>query len=53
LSYLYQNEKKKMKMASCQRDRERHCMRDGEWLKMEVALVVKMTTEETDHFGIS
>jgi hypothetical protein len=42
----------KGKRARCQRDRERECVRDGEWLKMDVALVVKMAVGKTDHFGI-
>ncbi len=40
-SFLYSNGKKG-KRASCRRDRERECARDGEWLKMELASVVKM-----------
>jgi hypothetical protein len=40
-SFLYCNGKKG-KRASCQRDRERECARDKEWLKMELASVVKM-----------
>jgi hypothetical protein len=39
-SFLYWNGKKG-KRASCQRDRERECVRDGEWLKMELASVIK------------
>ncbi len=34
------------------RERERERVRDREWLKMEVALVVKMSVGETHHFGI-
>jgi hypothetical protein len=37
-SYLYSNGKKG-KQARCQR--ERVCVRDGEWLKIELACVVK------------
>jgi hypothetical protein len=39
-SYLYSNGKTG-KRARCQRDTERECARDGEWLKMELASVVK------------
>jgi hypothetical protein len=35
-----------------ERERESVCVRDGEWLKVEEALVVKMAVGETDHFGI-
>jgi hypothetical protein len=31
---------------------ERECVRDGEWLKLEVALVAKTAVGEKDHFGI-
>jgi hypothetical protein len=34
------------------RETERECVRDGAWLKMGLALVVKMPVGETDHFGI-
>jgi hypothetical protein len=43
--FLYSNEKKG-KRASCQRDRERECARDREWLKMELASVIKRPLEE-------
>ena len=33
-------------------ERERVCVRDREWLKMGLVLVVKMAVGETDHFGI-
>jgi hypothetical protein len=49
--YLYQTERRGKK-ASCQRDRERVCVRDGDLPKMEVALVVKMAVGEMDQFGI-
>ncbi len=49
MSYLYSNGKKGER-ASCQRDRERVCVRDGGWLKIELASVVKMAVGETDHF---
>jgi hypothetical protein len=39
-TFLYSN-RKKGKRASCQRDRERKCARDGAWLKTELASVVK------------
>ncbi len=52
-SYLYSNGKKG-KRASCQRDRERECARDGEWLKMELASIVKMATGgRINYFEIS
>jgi hypothetical protein len=44
-SYLYSNGKKG-KRASCRRDRERECVRDREWLKIELASVVKMAVGE-------
>ncbi len=52
-SYLYSN-RKKGKKASCRRDRERErererervCARDGEWLKIELASVVKTSVGE-------
>ncbi len=42
-SYLYS---KKGKQARHQRDRERVCVRDGEWLKIELVSVVKMSVGE-------
>jgi hypothetical protein len=39
-AFLYSNGKKG-KRASCRRDRERECVRDREWLKIELASVVK------------
>ncbi len=44
-SYLYLNGKKG-KQARRWRDRERVCVRDREWLKIELASVVKMAIEE-------
>jgi hypothetical protein len=44
-SYLYSN-RKKGKQARCQRDRESVCERDREWLKIELASVVKMAVGE-------
>ena len=44
-SYLYSNGKKG-KRARCQRDRESVCVRDGEWLKIELASVVKTAVGE-------
>ncbi len=44
---------RKGKEASCRRDRERVCVRDRESLKTEVALVLKMSVGEMDHFGMS
>ncbi len=46
-SYLYSNGKKG-KQARCQRDRqrERESVRDREWLKIELASVVKMAVGE-------
>jgi len=52
LSYLYQKERRG-KEASCRRDRDRECVRDGESLKMEVGSVVKAAIGGSDHFGIS
>ena len=43
--FLYWNGKKG-KRASCQRDRERVCVRDVEWLKVELASVVKAAIGE-------
>jgi hypothetical protein len=34
------------------RETERVCVREGAWLREEVALVVKMTVEENGPFGI-
>ena len=39
-SYLYLNGKKG-KQARCQRDRERVCVRDRAWLKIELGSIVK------------
>jgi len=44
-SYLYLNGKKG-KQARCQRDRESVCVRDREWLKIELASVVKTAIGE-------
>ncbi len=44
-SYLYWNGKKG-KQARCQRDREIEGVRDGEWLKIELASVVKTAIGE-------
>jgi hypothetical protein len=53
VSYLYPNGKKG-KRASCRRDRERVCERDGEWLKMELASVVKIVVgRRMNYFEIS
>ncbi len=38
-------------LAAGETERERVCVRDREWLKIEVALVVKTAIGETDHFG--
>ncbi len=35
-----------------ERQRESVCVREGAWLREEVALVVKMTVEENGPFGI-
>jgi hypothetical protein len=52
-SVLYWNGKKG-KQASCQRDTERVCVRDGESLKMELASVVKTAVgRRMNYFGIS
>ena len=42
---LYSNGKKGER-ASCRRDRERECARDGEWLKIELASVAKTAVGE-------
>jgi hypothetical protein len=52
-SFLYSNGKKG-KRASCQRDRERVCARDGEWLKMGLVSVVKTADgRRINYFEIS
>jgi hypothetical protein len=52
-SFLYSNGKKG-KSASCRRNRERECARDREWLKMELASVVKMAVVRgINYFEIS
>jgi hypothetical protein len=52
-SFLHWN-RKKGKRARCQRDIERVCARDGEWLKMELASVVKMAVgRRINYFEIS
>ncbi len=52
-SFLYSNGKKG-KRASCWRDRERECARDGEWLKTELAYVVKTVVgRRINYFEIS
>ncbi len=50
---LYLNGKKGER-TSCRRDRERECARDGEWLKMELASILKMAVgRRINYFGIS
>jgi hypothetical protein len=50
---LYLN-RKKGERASCRRDRERVCARDGESLEMELASVLKMAAgRRINYFGIS
>jgi hypothetical protein len=50
---LYSNGKKGER-ASCCRDRERVCVRDGELLKMELASVLKTAVgRRINYFGIS
>jgi hypothetical protein len=52
-TFLYSNGKKG-KSAICRRDRERVCARDGEWLKTELASVVKMVIgRRISYFEIS
>jgi hypothetical protein len=52
-SFLYSNGKKR-KRASCRRDRERVCARDGEWLKKQLASIVKMVVgRRINYFEIS
>jgi hypothetical protein len=43
--FLY-SDGKKGKRASCWRDRERVCARDGAWLKTELVSVIKWPLEE-------
>ncbi len=43
--YSYETERRG-KRARCQRDRQRECVREGGWMREEVASVVKMTVEE-------
>ncbi len=51
-SFLYSN-RKKGKRASCRRDKERECARDGEWLKVELASVLKTAVGRTiNYLGI-
>jgi hypothetical protein len=45
MPYLYSN-RKKGKQAKHQRDRERVCVRGREWLKIELASIVKMAVGE-------
>jgi hypothetical protein len=52
LLYLYENGKRGKGLAAGETERECVCVRDGDWLKLEVALVVKTAVGETDHFGI-
>jgi hypothetical protein len=53
VSYLY-SKGKKGKKASCRRDRERVCARDGEQLKTELASIVKMAIgRRINYFEIS
>ncbi len=49
--YLYETERRG-KRARCQRDRHRECVREGGWLREEVASVVKMIVEENGLFWI-
>jgi hypothetical protein len=52
-SFLYSNGKKGER-SSCQRDRERERARDREWLKMELASVVKIAIgRRINYFEIS
>jgi hypothetical protein len=51
MSYLYEMERRG-KRARQRRDREREGVREGGWLREEVASVVKMTVEENGPFGI-
>ncbi len=45
MSYLYSN-RKKGKQVRCQKDRERECVRDREYLKIELVSVVKTAVGE-------
>ncbi len=52
-AFLYSNGKKG-KWASCRRDRERECARDGEWLEIKLASVVKTVVgRRINYFEIS
>ncbi len=44
-------QKEVVESARCWRDKERVCAREGGYLQTEVASVVKMVVEETDHLG--
>jgi hypothetical protein len=50
MSYLYETERWG-KRERQRRDREREGVREGEWLREEVASVVKTTVEDNDHLG--
>ncbi len=52
-TFLYSNGKKG-KRASCWRDRERVCAKDGAWLKTELASIIKMAVgRRISYFDIS
>ncbi len=51
MSYLYQNGKKG-KRASCRRAESENALETASGWKVAVALVVKTTVGEMDHFGI-
>jgi hypothetical protein len=44
--HIYTQTERWGKGASCRRDRERVCVRDREWLKIELASIVKMAVGE-------
>jgi hypothetical protein len=54
LSFLYSNRKKGKRASWLKRQRESVCARDGEWLKMELASIVKTAVGRgVDYFEIS
>jgi hypothetical protein len=41
-----QMERRRKGLAAGERQRERECVRDGEWLKIELASIVKLAVRE-------
>ncbi len=48
--HLYETERRGKRARQC-RDREREGVREGGWLREEVASVVKTAVEENNHLG--